>query len=188
MARADLPPHDFGRRNFMFSVTQSVENTSDTEVRLAPYGIVARHGLPDDLQNFFILHEGVVRKVDGQLDEISYDNVTELDFVERERAQAEVIQVEENGWIGFTDKYWMTTLIPGDGQPFTSVTRATSPPPTSTRPRRAFPSCPSPRAPPARSRRSSSPAPRNGKRSATTRTKAASTGSSTRSTGAGSIS
>jgi YidC/Oxa1 family membrane protein insertase len=64
-------------------------------VRLAPYGIVARHGLPDDLQNFFILHEGVVRKVDGQLDEISYDNVTELDFVERERAQAEVVQVEE---------------------------------------------------------------------------------------------
>jgi YidC/Oxa1 family membrane protein insertase len=72
-----------------------VENTSDAEVRLAPYGIVARHGLPDDLQNFFILHEGVVRKVDGQLDEISYDNVTELDFVERERAQAEVVQVEE---------------------------------------------------------------------------------------------
>jgi YidC/Oxa1 family membrane protein insertase len=100
-----------------------VENTSDTAVRLAPYGIVARHGLPDDLQNFFILHEGVVRKVDGQLDEISYDNVTELDFVERERAQAEVVPVEENGWIGFTDKYWMTTLIPGDGQPFTSVTR-----------------------------------------------------------------
>jgi YidC/Oxa1 family membrane protein insertase len=108
---------------FMFSVTQSIENTSDTAVRLAPYGIVARHGLPDDLQNFFILHEGVVRKVDGQLDEISYDNVTELDFVERERAQAEVVPVEENGWIGFTDKYWMTTLIPGDGQPFTSVTR-----------------------------------------------------------------
>ena len=108
---------------FMFSVTQTVENTSDVEVRLAPYGIVARHGLPDDLQNFFILHEGVVRKVDGQLDEISYDNVTDLDFVERERAQAEVVQVEESGWIGFTEKYWMTTLIPGDGQPFTSVTR-----------------------------------------------------------------
>ena len=103
----------------MFSVTQNVENTSGADVRLAPYGIVARHGLPDDLQNFFILHEGVVRKVDGQLDEISYDNVTDLDFVERERAQAEVASVEQNGWIGFTDKYWMTTLIPGDGQPFT---------------------------------------------------------------------
>jgi YidC/Oxa1 family membrane protein insertase len=28
------------------------------------------------------------------------------------------VRVEENGWIGFTDHYWMTTLIPGDGQPF----------------------------------------------------------------------
>ncbi|MDG4650223.1 membrane protein insertase YidC [Roseibacterium sp. SDUM158017] len=109
--------------DFMFRVTQEVENNGGAPVRLAPYGIVARHGLPDDLQNFFILHEGVVRKVDGQLDEISYDNVTELDFVDRERAQAEVIPVEQNGWIGFTDKYWMTTLIPGSGQPFTSVTR-----------------------------------------------------------------
>jgi YidC/Oxa1 family membrane protein insertase len=113
--------------DYMFTVTQEVENTGGGAVRLAPYGIVARHGLPDDLQNFFILHEGVVRKVDGQLDEISYGNVTDLDYVERERANAEVVRVEQNGWIGFTDKYWMTTLIPGDGQPFTSVTRYVEP-------------------------------------------------------------
>ena len=109
--------------NFMFSVTQSVENTGAGAVRLAPYGIVARHGLPDDLQNFFILHEGVVRKVDGQLDEISYDNVTDLNFIQREAAAAEVMDVTTNGWIGFTDKYWMTTLIPGANQPFSSVTK-----------------------------------------------------------------
>ncbi len=109
--------------NFMFTVTQSVENTGTQDARLAPYGIVARHGLPDDLQNFFILHEGVVRKVDGQLDEIAYDDVPDLDRVEREGAPAEVIEVESNGWIGFTDKYWMTTLIPGADQPFTSVTK-----------------------------------------------------------------
>jgi YidC/Oxa1 family membrane protein insertase len=109
--------------NFMFSVTQSVENTGAGAVRLAPYGIVARHGLPDDLQNFFILHEGVVRKVDGQLDEIGYTDVPDLDFVQREAAAAEVVDVTANGWIGFTDKYWMTTLIPGADQPFTSVTK-----------------------------------------------------------------
>jgi YidC/Oxa1 family membrane protein insertase len=109
--------------NFMFSVTQSVENTGAGAARLAPYGIVARHGLPDDLQNFFILHEGVVRKVDGQLDEIAYDDVPDLDFVQREAGAAEVVEVEADGWIGFTDKYWMTTLIPGADQPFTSVTK-----------------------------------------------------------------
>ena len=32
--------------NYMFTVTQSVENTTGAEVRLAPYGIVARHGTP----------------------------------------------------------------------------------------------------------------------------------------------
>jgi len=109
--------------NFMFTVTQSVENTGEASVRLAPYGIVARHGLPDDLQNFFILHEGVVRKVDGQLDELGYDSLPDLDVVQREGVPAEVVEVEANGWIGFTDKYWMTTLIPGADQPFTSVTK-----------------------------------------------------------------
>ena len=107
--------------NYMFEVTQSVENTTDVEVNLAPYGIVARHGLPSDLQNFFILHEGVVRKVDGQLDEIAYDDLPDLDQIAREGAPAELVDVEANGWIGFTDKYWMTTLIPEDGQGFTTV-------------------------------------------------------------------
>ncbi|MEX3016843.1 membrane protein insertase YidC [Gymnodinialimonas hymeniacidonis] len=107
--------------NYMFQVTQSVENTTEVEVNLAPYGIVARHGLPSDLQNFFILHEGVVRKVDGQLEEIGYDDLPDLDVIDREGAPAELVDVEANGWIGFTDKYWMTTLIPEDGQPFTTV-------------------------------------------------------------------
>ncbi len=109
--------------HFLFTITQSVENTTDAEVRLAPYGIVARHGLPDDLQNFFILHEGVVQNSDGSLNEIDYDGVTELDFVQREGSRAEVTEVTESGWIGFTDKYWMTTLVPGQNQPFTAVTR-----------------------------------------------------------------
>jgi len=109
--------------DYMFTVTQSVENSTEADVRLAPYGIVARHGLPADLQNFFILHEGVVRKVDGELDEIAYDDMPDLDLVAREGAPAEVVEVTENGWIGFTDKYWMTTLIPGAGQAFTSVTK-----------------------------------------------------------------
>ncbi|MBF9051656.1 membrane protein insertase YidC [Roseobacter sp. HKCCD9010] len=109
--------------DFMFQVTQSVENTTDASARMAPYGIVARHGLPSDLQNFFILHEGVVRKSDGTLDELAYDDLPDLDFIQREGTPAEVVDVAENGWIGFTDKYWMTTLIPGEAQPFTSVTR-----------------------------------------------------------------
>ncbi|MEI4232748.1 membrane protein insertase YidC [Roseovarius sp. D22-M7] len=109
--------------DYMFSVRQSVENGGDQTVSLAPYGILARHGTPDDLKNFFILHEGVVGMADGELTETSYSNVEEYEFNPREGAPAEVTQVSENGWIGITDHYWMTTLIPEQGSPFKAVSK-----------------------------------------------------------------
>ncbi len=108
--------------DYMFTVTQSVENTTDAPLRMAPYGIVARHGTPDTV-GFFILHEGVVRQNDAELEELDYSDLPDLDFVQREGARAELIDVTENGWVGFTDKYWMTTLIPQPGQAFTSVAK-----------------------------------------------------------------
>lgn len=108
---------------YMFTVTDAVQNTGTTEVALQPYGVVARHGKPADLQNFFVLHEGVVGRTDGKLAEVDYDDVAELPVVDREGAQAEVIEATTDGWIGFTDKYWMTTLIPDQGKPFTAVTK-----------------------------------------------------------------
>ncbi|MBD3764919.1 MAG: membrane protein insertase YidC [Rhodobacterales bacterium] len=109
--------------DYMFTVTDQVQNTGTAEARLAPYGIVARHGLPADLRNFFVLHEGVVGRIDGTLTETKYDDVADLPLVEREAAAAEVVEATGSGWIGFTDKYWMTTLIPEQGQPFTAVTK-----------------------------------------------------------------
>jgi len=109
--------------DYMFTLTDRVQNTGTAEARLAPYGIVARHGLPADLQNFFVLHEGVVGRIDGTLTETGYDDLADLPLVEREAAAAEVVEATGSGWIGFTDKYWMTTLIPEQGQPFTAVTK-----------------------------------------------------------------
>ncbi len=109
--------------DFLFTITQSVENRTTAPVRMAPYGLIARHGLPEGLKRFFILHEGVVRMSDGTLEEVKYKDVTELAMVEREGAQAEAIEVASNGWIGFTDHFWMTTLIPDPGQAFTSVAK-----------------------------------------------------------------
>ncbi|MGI3209928.1 membrane protein insertase YidC [Roseovarius tibetensis] len=109
--------------DYMFSVRQSVENTGGQTVSLAPYGIIARHGTPENLKNFFILHEGVVGMADGELTETSYSNVEDYEFNPREGAPAEVTQVNENGWIGITDHYWMTTLIPQQGDPFKAVSK-----------------------------------------------------------------
>ncbi len=110
--------------NYLFTITQSVENGSGSEVRLAPYGIIARHGEPDVI-GFYILHEGVVRSSDGTIQEIDYDDMPDQEFDRRERAAVDIISVQQNGWVGFTDKYWMTTLIPDPGQPFTSVSKYT---------------------------------------------------------------
>lgn len=109
--------------DYLFTVTQSVTNNGDATLRMAPYGIIARHGEPQNLQNFFILHEGVVRMTDGELQEIDYDNVPDLDYDTVERANLEKQTVQSNGWVGFTDKYWMTTLAPQSGTPFTSVAK-----------------------------------------------------------------
>ncbi len=106
---------------YLFTITQSVENTGQTPFAAAPYGILARHGEPDT-QNFFVLHEGAVAMTDGELLEEDYKGITKLDPVARE-GNAQLIEVTENGWIGFTDKYWMTTLAPAPGQPFTAVVK-----------------------------------------------------------------
>ncbi|SFR59549.1 membrane protein insertase YidC [Litoreibacter janthinus] len=108
--------------HFMFTVTQKVENATGTAQRIQPYGIVARHGEPD-IQQFFIAHEGVVVMADGVLSEIDYDDMPDFPTIAREAANAEVTTVAETGWVGFADKYWMTTLIPENQTPFTSVVK-----------------------------------------------------------------
>ena len=108
--------------DYLFTIGQTVENTTSDPVRLQPYGIVARHSEPDTI-GFFILHEGVVGMQDGELIEANYDDMTEYDVVQREAARAEVRDVQANGWLGFTDKNWMTTLMPQPGQGFTAVSK-----------------------------------------------------------------
>ncbi len=112
--------------NYMFTVTQSVENATGGEVRLQPYGTIARHGKPTDLKNFYILHEGAIRMSDGHLEELKYKAMAGLPpLADEGNVPAEVTQVTENGWIGITDHYWMTTLTPPSGQAFTQVVKYT---------------------------------------------------------------
>ncbi len=106
---------------FMFTVTQSVENTGTQAQSLAPYGIVARQGEPQDLSGFFIIHEGAIRRTDGELEEIDYNDIPDLPDGTAWGDNASVDEAQTSGWVGFTDHYWMTTLIPQQGLPFTSV-------------------------------------------------------------------
>ena len=109
--------------DFLFTITQSAENTTDAAVSIAPYAVLARHGEPTDLKNFFILHEGVVAMTDGEYSEIDWDEMPEFAFNQRAGARTQEQDITENGWIGFTDHYWMSVLIPTQGTAFKSVAK-----------------------------------------------------------------
>ena len=108
--------------HYLFTVTDAVQNNTAAEVRLAQYGLIARHGHPPS-QKIWVRHEGIVQMSDSRLKETDYSAMPKFDVVEREGTPAEVIDVAANGWIGFTDAYWMTVLAPMPGQAFTAVTK-----------------------------------------------------------------
>ena len=109
--------------NYMFKITQSVENTGNAAATMAPYAVLARHGIPPDLKKFFILHEGVVAMSDGEYSEIDWDKMPEFEFNSRAGARTEEQDITDNGWIGFTDHYWMSVLIPDQSSAFKSVSK-----------------------------------------------------------------
>lgn len=106
--------------DFLFTIEQSVENTTDTALSLVPYGIVARHGKPETI-GFWILHEGAIAAADGTLNLQTYSDMLDLTPDPVEGGPAERVAVADNGWLGFTDKYWLTALAGGPQRPFTGV-------------------------------------------------------------------
>ena len=108
---------------YMFTVEQGIENNSGSEISLRPYGLLRRHGEPQDMKNFFILHEGIIRMSDGELSEEDYGDIADLPILEKEGTHAERVEVQNSGWTGFTDHYWMTTLIPDQSSSFRSTTK-----------------------------------------------------------------
>jgi len=89
---------------YMFTVTQRVKNTGDAAVALAPYGLVSRTGKPKVL-NFYILHEGMIGVIDGTLQEVDYDDLTDADGGPKQYTTT-------GGWLGITDKYWLAAIVP----------------------------------------------------------------------------
>ncbi|MEM6373138.1 MAG: membrane protein insertase YidC [Pseudomonadota bacterium] len=98
--------------DFLFTITQSVTNSGADAVRAAPYGMITRHGIPDDIRNFFILHEGAVAMADGELAETNWDDIPDADVDPNWGRPAIVTSGVTEGWVGFTDHYWQSILIP----------------------------------------------------------------------------
>ncbi|NQU61681.1 MAG: membrane protein insertase YidC [Rhodospirillales bacterium] len=89
-------------KNYMIAITQKVKNTGAKAATLYPYGLISRHGKPE-VTGFYILHEGLMGVASSTLTEITYDDIQE---------KGEVKETTTGGWVGITDKYWLSALIP----------------------------------------------------------------------------
>jgi YidC/Oxa1 family membrane protein insertase len=92
---------------YLFKITESIKNNSKNKVDLFHYSQITRKEKPS-VQNFYILHEGLVGVIDESLKEQKYDDIKE----KNEKYQG----IE--GWVGITDKYWLTAIVPQKKEAF----------------------------------------------------------------------
>ena len=88
--------------NFLFTITQRVTNAGAGTVTLYPYGYISRRGTPP-VTGYFVLHEGFLGVVNGTLKEETYAKLKDSGKIENDSV---------GGWVGITDKYWLTALVP----------------------------------------------------------------------------
>ena len=92
---------------YLIIVEDSVQNLSQKNINLFHYSQITRNKKPD-VQNFYILHEGLIGVVGDELKELSYE-----DIIEKKEAYK-----NNSGWFGITDKYWLSAIIPQKGKNF----------------------------------------------------------------------
>jgi YidC/Oxa1 family membrane protein insertase len=88
--------------NYMFTVHDAVHNNGSAPVKLLPYGLISRTGTPH-VAGYYILHEGLIGYLGGSLQEVKYSSLSPGNPID---------YTSNGGWLGFTDKYWLTSLIP----------------------------------------------------------------------------
>jgi YidC/Oxa1 family membrane protein insertase len=97
--------------DYMIKVADAVENKSGEIVTLIPYARIHRYGTPK-IEGFFILHEGLI----GVMGE---EGLQEVDYVDAaEEDGTKTFKSVTGGWLGFTDKYWASALVPHQTEPF----------------------------------------------------------------------
>ena len=91
---------------YMFSVEQRVANGGGGAVAVRPYSLISRAGASADPDSY-TMHVGPVGVFNGNADyDWGYDDLA---------SGASQSFSTRGGWLGFTDKYWLTALIPAQG-------------------------------------------------------------------------
>lgn len=106
---------------YVFTVADTVVNASTLPIQIAPYGSVQRQGLPDLIGRNQIVHEGGV----GALGTDKYELKLTKKFPGWKKSGQDLSFASTGGWLGMTDKYWMTALIPDQKTPLQAQFRST---------------------------------------------------------------
>jgi len=88
---------------YLFTIRDDVSNVGTAPVTLYPFALISRHGTPE-VSGYYILHEGLIGYLgDHGLQEFGYKKIDD--------AKLATFNVT-NGWLGITDKYWASALLP----------------------------------------------------------------------------
>jgi YidC/Oxa1 family membrane protein insertase len=108
--------------HYMFAVDQEVANATKQAVALYPWSRIRRDYMPPT-SGYYLLYEGPVGVFGGTLHEVGYKSVKSNGAHNDGIGYSET---SDGGWLGFTDKYWLTALIPDQHDDVTGNVRAIS--------------------------------------------------------------
>jgi YidC/Oxa1 family membrane protein insertase len=89
-------------KEYMIGIKDKVTNNTAQAVEMNAYGAIVRENVPQT-SSFFILHEGPIGYLNNELVELKYDELQKTPLKTYN---------SQGGWLGITDKYWLTALIP----------------------------------------------------------------------------
>ncbi len=108
--------------HFMFTITDTVRNTSDAAVQVRPFGTVRRDGMPDHFKNNAIVHQGLIGAF-GPNNTLHQTRFNDADKHARDRVRGRVGEDEriqeaqgQGGWFGITEHYWLAAIIPAQSE------------------------------------------------------------------------
>lgn len=97
---------------YLFSIKDEVINQGSAPVTLYPFGLISRGGKPP-VSGYAILHEGLIGYLGEQgLQEYTYKNIDDSKIPTGEDSRGVKFDNVTNAWLGITDKYWATALLP----------------------------------------------------------------------------
>ena len=92
---------------FLFKIKQTIKNNSNKSFQFYPYAQITRSGKIEGMK-IYILHEGFLGVFGDELVEKDYDDIEKEKFT----------RSDTKGWLGITDKYWLTAIVPEKGKEF----------------------------------------------------------------------